>query len=373
MFPAYDEDKQKRMQNLFNTMQGIEFPEQEQAPVEAPVQPQRGPFSSIFNYDEEVARQEETFARREEMNEKIARGNAITDGFNLLISGLGGAAGATIPKNTPNKSVFNALNDYRAMDKEKRDRLDRFRMLDINNMTRDLQYRQGLEAEQRGRDFTGEQKEIDRAFTTEEKAKDRTFQAGEKVETRTFTEEQKEKDRQARAKLQERTIQGKKDIEQQRADLGHYSYQDRAAYNKKGFNIRGVSITPDLEVKMVRALQEMYEGDLNKPKVLKSVDRNENINEESVRDLFLQHWDQLRELIPELSGSQTREEMVATPKANNQQKDTSAYDTLIEDAATRTDWRYGKRLKTIRDAFIEGYGLSKDEAEKRAKERLGPK
>ena len=376
MFPQYDEDSQKRAQALFSTMQGVEFPEEE--PVAAPVR-ERGPFSALFPYDEEV---EESFAKREQANQKIARGNAITDGFNLLISGLGGAAGATIPKKELNQSIFKALDDYRALDSEKRSRLDRFRLLDLNNRSRDLQYSQGLEAEERGREFSREIKKEDRDFSSGQKEIDRDFTAGQKQEDRTFRAEESEKERQFTTGQEE--VKGQRAVDAisakaeetrktnlQQKDLGHYSYQERSARNKAAYSVKGVPITPDLETKMIRALQEMYEGDPNKPFVLSSVDWNEPVKDESIRDLILQNWDQLIKLIPELTGSSSRESLVATPTAKNQQENTSeAYANGIANVMANTEYSYRKKLRLIRDAAMNEYNWDKAKAENYAKELL---
>ncbi|MCK5136628.1 MAG: hypothetical protein KAR19_12620 [Bacteroidales bacterium] len=355
MFPAYDDQDKQRMQTLFNTMKDVEV---------APQVRDVGPFSSLFNYEQEKARQDESYAKREEVNQKIARGNSIVDAFRLITQGLTGSAGATIPKEAPNQSVIRALNDFMVLDSEKKEALDRFRMLGLNASARDLQYKHGLEAEGRQREFTGEQAELGRTFQAGEAEKGREFKAGEMDISREFSATEAAKRDKARADQIHLTQKGQRNLEKYRADQGHYSYQDRAYSNRKSYDLKGVSITPDLQTKMIRALQMMYEGDPMKPRALKDIDRNENVQDESIRDLFLGNWDELKKLVPELSTATGVTPGQSTAQPQQQQKrnpaegDSVLLEKKLKDAASRFS-KEGKPRKQIKDNKRPGVSLEK--------------
>ncbi|MCK5136627.1 MAG: hypothetical protein KAR19_12615 [Bacteroidales bacterium] len=209
----------------------------------------------------------------------------------------------------PNQSVIGAPNGYRA--------LDRFRMLSIDGESKNLQFKLAREAEGRQRAFTREQADIQRAFTA-----------------------------------------GKR-------------YQDKVYSDKIGYILKGVSITPDLHMKMLMLLQMMYDGFVNKPRALKDIDMNENVQDESIRDLILQHWDDLKKVVPELSAAQSRETMVEISQATNQSQDNSqAYANSIANVMANTEYSYRKKLRLIRDAAMNHNGWDKDKAEQYAKELL---
>jgi len=108
-----------------------------------------GPFSGLFDYPAEAKLEEEKQLKLADGQRKIMRTNAIGDAFRLLIDGVGGSVGATITPKGINPGIANASSRLDALNKAGDEKMDRLKLMDITNKTRDLQYQQGLEAEER--------------------------------------------------------------------------------------------------------------------------------------------------------------------------------------------------------------------------------
>lgn len=108
-----------------------------------------GPYSAIFNYPEEAAKEEAKKLQLQEAEKKIMRTNAIGDAFRLLIDGIGGSAGATITPKPINPGIMRASGRLAYLQDKSDNNLERLRMTDMANKSRDLQYNQGLAEESR--------------------------------------------------------------------------------------------------------------------------------------------------------------------------------------------------------------------------------
>ena len=335
-----------------NSMKNVEIPQQEESVVE-PVVRQPGPFSTLFDYDQEMERQEAMNKRRGEVNEKIVRGNALLDALNLLSQGVSGGFGASIPKTAPNQSVISAFNDYRNMDAEQRDRMERFRMLDLNNMARDLQYTHGLEAEERGREFR-----------TGEREAGEEFQAGQKTEAQEFESGEAVKRDQARSDLQTQTIEGQKDLERQRAETGHYSYQRRTTGRTGMYR----TLDPQMQTMVNDALVRLYRqraesGDmLLPPDAIRAIEGNEPLKDESIDQLMMDNLDYLREAVPGfdqvLPMLQQSSQAQSQQKRNPSEGDSVLLEKKLKDAVSRFS-KEGKPRKRIKDDKRPGASLEK--------------
>lgn len=368
MYPPYTslfEDKENRMGELINTMKSVEIPQPQQVSYEP------GPFSSLFSYEQEVQRMEDMNKRRAEMNQKLMRGNGIVDAFRLITQGIGGAFGSSIPKETPNQSVLAAFDDYRKMDAETRERLDRFRMLELNNMARDLQYRQGLEAEERERGFRRDLSAEERDFRSQESEKERGFKAGQ-TEQGYKQAENLEK------------IRGEQDIRQEQV-RGQYDLERQKLYNEaigqRGANnptIDGVQITDDMASKILLELDKLYPtGNANRPKVLNDAMRNKNIQDPSLLLAVRQNWDHLTKTIPELGVRMSENPANGQPSTvDDVKKNKDVVVSTIDDIAyNRPDLTDRKKRKQIVEILMDpvGFGMTEAEAESRARMILAGK
>lgn len=103
-----------------------------------------GPYSALFDYNKEAALEEAKNLQLQENQKKIMRTNAIGDAFRLLIDGIGGSKGATITPKAVNPGIMGASNKLYALDKENDSNLQRLRLTDMANKTRDIAYNQQL-------------------------------------------------------------------------------------------------------------------------------------------------------------------------------------------------------------------------------------
>ena len=371
MYPFHDPERYKKASALLNSDFNIE-PQQ---------QPEReiGPFSSLFNWEDEKARQEEMVAKRQEMDQKLSRGNAIVDAFRLITQGVGGSFGATVPKEGPNVSVSKAYDDYRNLDDQMRERLERFRMLELNNLARDLQYQHGLEAEQRGRDFSAGQAELGREFSAGEAEKQRGFTAGQTGEKQAFSASQAEKDRQARIALEKEGLQGQKELEQFRADQGHYSYQSRTAGRTGMYRTLDPQMQTMVNDALVRLYRQKEEETGEIPSAVRAIERNETLKDESIDQLMMDNLDYLRSTIP---GFDKVVPLLQQQQPTQQQPTESKFivhipqqqfEGAIVNVLGNTSYNYGKKFRLLKKLYLDHTSAGKADAEKFAKELLGEK
>lgn len=99
-----------------------------------------GPYSALFDYKEEAAKEEAKNLQLQESQKKIMKTNVIGDAFRLLIDGVGGSKGATITPKGVNPGIVGASGRLTTLGKERDSNLERLRMTDMANKSRDIAY-----------------------------------------------------------------------------------------------------------------------------------------------------------------------------------------------------------------------------------------
>lgn len=115
-----------------------------------------GPFTALFDYQEEQKKLEERKKQQEDSQKKIMRTNSLGDAFRLLIDAVGGSMGASILPRPVNPAMMKASERLNEYDKDYQTQSDRLRLQDLRAKEMDLQYKQGLEAEGTRRQWEGE-------------------------------------------------------------------------------------------------------------------------------------------------------------------------------------------------------------------------
>jgi len=120
-------------------------------PTPATLPQDPGPFSSLFNYEDEAKKEEARKLQLQESEKKIMRTNAIGDAFRLLVEGIGGSQGATIKPRGINPGITNAASRIDALQDQSTQRMDRIKLTDLSNRSRNMQYKQALNADKQRR------------------------------------------------------------------------------------------------------------------------------------------------------------------------------------------------------------------------------
>jgi len=115
-----------------------------------------GPFTALFDYQEEQKKLEERKKQQEDSQKKIMRTNALGDAFRLLIDAVGGSMGASIIPRPVNPALMKASERLGEYEKDYQTQGDRLRLQDLRAKEMDLQYQQGLESEATKRQWEGE-------------------------------------------------------------------------------------------------------------------------------------------------------------------------------------------------------------------------
>lgn len=130
-----------------------------------------GPFTSLFDYEEEQKALEARKKRQVEAQHKIQRTNAIGDAFRLLFDAVGGSKGATITPKGVNPGIMRASERLQSLNKDYDDKADRLRIQNHGAKEKDLQVKLGLEAE--GRKNKREDQLLADKYLREDKAQDK--------------------------------------------------------------------------------------------------------------------------------------------------------------------------------------------------------
>jgi len=115
-----------------------------------------GPFSVLFDYKEEQKKLDERKKQQEESQKKIMRTNAVGDAFKLLIDAVGGSMGASIIPRPVNPALMKASERLGEYEKDYQTQDDRLRLQDLRAKEMDLQYQQGVGAEERQKAWENE-------------------------------------------------------------------------------------------------------------------------------------------------------------------------------------------------------------------------
>jgi hypothetical protein len=129
-----------------------------------------GPYSAIFDYKAEAAKEDAKNIQLQENQKKIMRTNAIGDAFRLLIDGVGGSQGASITPKGINPGINAASSRLTTLGKERDSNLERLRLTDMANKTRDIAYNQQLAETSRANQLKLDEETRKRGYTVSDNA-----------------------------------------------------------------------------------------------------------------------------------------------------------------------------------------------------------
>ena len=141
-----------------------------------PVIKDPGPFTSLFNYEEEQKRLEQRKKQQVEAQQKISRTNALGDAFRLLIDAIGGSKGATIVPRGINPAITQASQEQRRLESDYDTKFERLRMQDLMGKEKDIQYGHALQATEAEREWQGKKLKDQREWENQKIGSTQAFQ-----------------------------------------------------------------------------------------------------------------------------------------------------------------------------------------------------
>jgi hypothetical protein len=141
--------------------------------------PEIGPFSAIFPYEELAKEEEEKKQRLITGQQRIQKTNVIGDAIRLLADSIGAYKGATVTPKGVNPGVIRASERMRQVQDQGDDTLMRLRLTDLGNRQKDLSYQQSLDAEKRSAERRAQELAQNRGWEQADRIAEQEFRAGE--------------------------------------------------------------------------------------------------------------------------------------------------------------------------------------------------
>lgn len=297
-----------------------------------------GPYSALFDYEELKKEEEARKLQKEEAQKKIMRTNAIGDAFKLLIESVGASKGATVTPRAENPSILKATDELRNINNAYDANMRNLRLQDLAYRTKDVDYKQGLEAEGRaeGRQIAAEGRQDERADKAFERQKElSTIAADRQVAAEKFRTD--ENIREARAKS-----------DLYREELNRQVPRNKARTESDiPFVIPGTTQTIYIRPEEIQEMQYQLVKDKDRysPELdaaLKALMKNDLVRDESTIAVLKKHWDNIKYVLPEYAG-QKPEQKELTLKDRR----VAQYDTEVEKINTDASLNAKQRVKKI--------------------------
>jgi len=316
-----------------------------------------GPYSSIFDYKEEAAKEEEKRNNLAESQRKIMRTNAVGDAFRLLIDGVGGSAGATITPKAVNPGIVNACSRLDSLKKEGDARMERLKVTDLAGKRADIEHKLRIDAEKRAiddrndiYDKTRDDNITDRD-TQQKNAKDLiTFNTNEDI--RGYQEKIKSGIA-TPARTNRKVRYEKEDVEFTTPDTNETIFISKAEISQMQYEL-----TKD---------KTKYDPDLDD--ALEALMKNEAVKDESAILVLKRNWDKVKRVLPEYANQPAAEPAPLTQAE-------LAYNTGVYNVMNNTGLSKSEKIKRITKLNVDYKGMTEEkadfEAEKRIKENNIP-
>lgn len=274
-----------------------------------------GPYSSLFDYKQEEADLKAQNDKKQAVQQKIMRTNALGEAFRLLAEGVGASAGATITPRNVNPGILSAVNEYGKNDTEYMQRLQGINTKKLALKQADLQYSLGQDAAA-----------LDKAEKQAERTHQESIQAGKEVDT--YIRELRLQESQFRL----RGLEGDAEGVRKKIQMGEQAMLEIGIARKKEQFARGMDlmgqgettgidistppkptdketmqfVTPDTKktiyinpgmINYIRTQLQTGKGkyDQSVPQVLRDAMVNKAIKPEALATVFTDQWDYIRD------------------------------------------------------------------------------
>jgi len=126
----------------------------------------RGPFSSLLDYDEEDKLLQARKEQQQASQQKIMRTNALGEAWRIISDAIGGSMGATISPQPVNPAIMRASDKIGAYNQEYNTATDRLKLQSLNLKAKDKEFEVGQEAAAAERKFKAGEAEKERGYKT---------------------------------------------------------------------------------------------------------------------------------------------------------------------------------------------------------------
>lgn len=361
-----------------------------------------GPFSSLFDYEKNAAELEAENEKKQSVQKKIMRTNALGEAFRLIAEGIGASAGATITPRNVNPGILSAVNEYGKNNTEYMQRLQGLKSTKLALNEADLKYNMGQEATA-----------LDKAEKQAERSHQESIQASKELDQ--FINENKLLEKTYRLRGMEAEAEGvrKKTQAAIEASLSVEVAREKAKFDR-GWGLQGEGqpqfdlstpskstaknpkipfIVPDLPTKTVQLPPELIDEirfqligpDGNKydpavPEALRAVLKNKKAEQSSLMQAIRENWneganikDRMKGFAPNAYeqiygqiGNETAPQTVQAgpvkptavkgPDGTTDLDDASKEQIMIDsDIILESNLEDGKKLKQIESLYIERY------------------
>lgn len=284
--------------------------------VDTKADPNKGPYSSLFNYDQEEADLKTQNEKKQKVQQKIMKTNAVGEAFRLLIEGVGAFGGATITPRNVNPGILSAVSEYAKNEDEYMQRLEGLKNKKLVLKQADLQYSLGQNAAS-----------LDKAEKQAERSHQESIQAEKEVDN--YIRELRLQENQYRLRGMENEAVGV----QKQIQMGEQTALEIALARKKEQFSRGMDLTgggastgidvltppksdaqrqqqsfvvPDIKKEIflnqgmtdyIRTQLQTGRGkyDQSVPQVLRDAMNNKNLQPEAVMTVISENWDYIRD------------------------------------------------------------------------------
>lgn len=307
------------------------------------VEDDRGPYSALIDYDEEAKKEEARKLQLLESQKKIQRGNAIGDAFRLLFDGIGGSMGATIAPKTANTGIFKASDEMKKINTDSDTRMDRLKLTDLTNKTRDLQYQQGLEAEKRGNQQR--EKENQAQFEHQDFTNNQNRQFQQEAAKTNLDNQMTLEDKRTKNNINEYSAKTK--IAQDALNPANADRKKRVSKEDVEFRIPNSNETIYLRPSEIQEMQyrltngkTAYDPELDK--ALKALIANKGVQDDATILVLKKNWDKIKDVIPGYAGQKPVEPTAAELRQ-------AEYQQKVDELNSNTQLKSHKREKQLRD------------------------
>jgi len=280
-----------------------------------PPQKEKGPYSSIFDWDALEDQEKDRIEKKKAAEQKIMRTNAVGDAFRLLIDAVGGSHDATIDRREPNPYMQMAADRYRKLDAEGLERMDRIRQQNYGAKMKDLEYQ--MQQDQLKTTREREDDLINKKRQWELEDQEKQWQRQTERDKSQFEQNKELKTLDINnQKAQERfrtdeNIRQAKEIDAlrlkstiNRGDRSKPVYKDDIPFQIPGTTKKIYLGKEEVQEMAYRLIEDKEAaGEYISDPVLRAIKRNEAVKPDAIINVIKDNWDYVKFAIPEFEDS----------------------------------------------------------------------
>ncbi len=307
-----------------------------------------GPFTALFDYEEEQKKLEGRKKQQAEGQKKIMRTNALGEAFRLLIDAVGGSRGASIVPRPVNPAILQASERLRTQDTDYQNQADRLRLQNLRAKEMDLQHQLGIGTEERQKAWEGEKlagqrqwegEKLDQANKSQLERDRLNAQYAKDLENVRSANDLTQLQERYRGELEKITTKAQEDLK--KAGGLYVARYDNPSQTEP--------VDRDVVIGMFKDLRQYLEGKGLKyspdyPKVLQAENKG-NISNDDLRKLIADYPEFFAPRLPQLTGGIP---LPQQPQLTGIEKRRQLYDAKLEEIIVNLNLSPRERAKRIK-------------------------